>query len=157
VASVFGDYPSKQKEVFMAVQEKRRYEADNRTGINHEGRLANTPVLRLTATSIIGDSVENAECEDLGKINNLMINLRNGQIEYAVIEYGTFLGLGGKLFAVPFQELRVDSQRELFVLKRDKEYLKNSPGFDQAHWPDTNDHSYFNDVNTYWEVRTPYL
>ena len=141
----------------MAVQEKRRYEADNRTGINHEGRLANTPVNRLTATSIIGDSLENGEGEDLGKINNLMVNLKNGQIEYAVVEYGTFLGMGGKFFAIPFSELRVDSQRELFVLKRDKEYIKNSPGFDQSHWPDTNDHSYFNDVNTYWDVRTPYL
>ena len=141
----------------MAVQEKRRYEADNRTGINHEGRLANTPVNRLTATSIIGDSLENGEGEDLGKINNLMVNLKNGQVEYAVVEYGSFLGMGGKLFAIPFSELRVDSQRELFVLKRDKEYIKNSPGFDQSHWPDTNDHSYFNDVNTYWDVRTPYL
>ena len=83
----------------MAVQEKRRYEADNRTGINHEGRLANTPVNRLTATSIIGDSLENGEGEDLGKINNLMVNLKNGQVEYAVVEYGSFLGMGGKLFA----------------------------------------------------------
>ena len=141
----------------MAVQEKRRYEADNQTGINHEGRLANTPVNRLTATSIIGDSLENGEGEDLGKINNLMVNLKNGQVEYAVVEYGSFLGMGGKFFAIPFSELRVDSQRELFVLKRDKEYIKNSPGFDQSHWPDTNDHSYFNDVNTYWDVRTPYL
>ena len=140
----------------MAVSEKR-YEVDNQTGINHEGRLANSPVIRLSATSIIGDAVENGEGEDLGKITNLMVNLRDGKIEYAVVEYGSFLGLGGKLFAVPFAELRVDPMRELFVLKRDKDYIKNSPGFDQAHWPDTNDHSYFNDVNTYWEIKTPYL
>jgi sporulation protein YlmC with PRC-barrel domain len=133
------------------------YEADNRTGINHEGRLANTPVTRLTASSIIGDSIENSSGEDLGKIDNLMVNLTDGKIEYAVVEYGSFLGMGGKLFAIPFHELRVDPTRQLFVLARDKEYIKNSPGFDRTHWPSTNDHTYFNDVNTYWEATTPYV
>lgn len=133
----------------MAIQEKN-YEVDNRTGLNHEGPAANVPVRRLTAASIVGDSVENQEGDDLGKIDNLMINLSTGTVEYAVLEYGSFLGIGGKLFAIPFSELHLDAERELFVLNRDKEYLKNSPGFDKAHWPDTNDHVYFNDVNTYW-------
>jgi hypothetical protein len=35
-------------------------------------------------------------------------------------------------------------------VRRNKEYLKQIPGFDKNHWPDTNDHSYFNDVNMYW-------
>jgi sporulation protein YlmC with PRC-barrel domain len=133
----------------MAVQEKS-YEVDNRTGINHEGPVANVPVRRLTASSIIGDSVENPEGEDLGKIDNLMINLNTGKVEYAVLEFGSFLGIGGKLFAIPFSELNLDPDRELFILSRSKEYLKQTPGFDKAHWPDTNDHAYFNDVNTYW-------
>jgi sporulation protein YlmC with PRC-barrel domain len=133
----------------MAIQEKS-YDVDNRTGVNHEGPYANTPVRRLTASSIIGDSVENAAGEDLGKIDNLMVNLNSGAIEYAVLEFGSFLGIGGKLFAIPFSELVLDAERELFVLNRDKEYLKQSPGFDKAHWPETNDHTYFNDVNTYW-------
>lgn len=133
----------------MAVQEKS-YEVDNRTGINHEGPVANVPVRRLTASSIIGDSVENPEGEDLGKIDNLMINLNTGKVEYAVLEFGSFLGIGGKLFAIPFSELNLDPDRELFILSRNKEYLKQTPGFDKAHWPDTNDHAYFNDVNTYW-------
>ena len=136
---------------------EKRYEVDNRTGINHEGKNPNIPVQRLTATSIIGDRIENAAGEDLGKITNLMINLGDGRIEYAVVEYGSFLGMGGKLFAIPFSELRVDTARELFVLKREKDYLKNSPGFDPAHWPDTNDHTYFNNVDTYWDAQAPYL
>src|SRR5690242_8502389 len=89
----------KTKEVIMAAKEII-YEADNRTGINHEGRLANTPVTRLTASSIIGDSIESSSGEDLGKIDNLMVNLTDGTIEYAVVEYGSFLGMGGKLFAI---------------------------------------------------------
>jgi hypothetical protein len=82
-----------------------------------------------------------------------MVNLLDGKIEYAIIEFGSFLGIGGKLFAIPFNELQVDPVKELFILNRDKEYLKDIPGFDKAHWPDTNAHTYFNEVNTYWERR----
>lgn len=135
----------------MAVSiENKSYEADNRSGMNHEGPLANIPVRRLTAASIIGDKVENVDGENIGKINNLMINISDGTVEYAVIEFGSVLGIGGKLFAVPFSELLVNPNRKIFVLDRDKDYLKEIPGFDKEHWPDTNDHRYFEDVNTYW-------
>jgi sporulation protein YlmC with PRC-barrel domain len=136
----------------MAMRNEKSYEADNRSGINHEGKYANTPVRRLTSTSIVGDKIENPEGEDLGKIDNLMINLNTGMVEYAVIEFGSFLGIGGKLFAVPFSELTVDPDKEIFILNRDKEYLKDSPGFDSSHWPETNDHDYYDNVNRYWEV-----
>ncbi len=131
----------------------KSYEVDNRTGQNLEGPDANRPLERLTATSIIGDNVENPQGEDLGKIDNLMINVRTGQVEYAVVEYGSFLGIGGKLFAIPFEELRVSPERRVFVVNRDKEYLRQSPGFDKGHWPDTNDHRYYGDVDNYWSAR----
>ncbi len=128
----------------------KTYEADNRTGRNLEGPDANRPLERLTATSIIGDKVENPQGEDLGTIDNLMINIRTGRVEYAVVEYGSFLGIGGKLFAIPFDELRVKGDRHVFVVNRDKDYLRMSPGFDKNHWPDTNDHTYYGDVDSYW-------
>lgn len=131
------------------------YEAANRTGMTRDTPDANTPARRLTATSIIGDSVENRKGENLGKIDNLMINLQTGLVEYAVIEFGGFLGVGKKLFAIPFTELQVDDEKEIFILNRDKDYLKDSPGFDATHWPGTNDHSYFNDVNTYYRTPVP--
>jgi sporulation protein YlmC with PRC-barrel domain len=130
----------------------KNYEVDNQTGINHEGTQANTPVKRLTAKSINGDKVESVTGEDLGKIDDLMINLNTGEVEYAILESGTFLGMGGKLFAIPFAELRLDPVRQLFVISRDKEYLKEAPGFDKSHWPDTNDHRYFETVNSYYDV-----
>lgn len=136
----------------MAIREGKDYELDNQTGVNHHGKNANTPVRRLTASSIIGDKVENPMGENLGKIDNLMINITTGKVEYAVIEFGAFLGIGGKLFAVPFSELTLDAERELFILNRDKDYLKEIPGFDSSHWPETNDHTYYDTVNRYWEV-----
>lgn len=129
---------------------EKSYEVDNRTGVNHEGPDANLPVRRLTSSSIVGDRVENPSGENLGKIDDLMINLASGRVEYAVLDFGSFLGISGKLFAIPFSELHLDPAREKFILNRDKDYLDNMPGFDKGHWPDTNDHSYFEDVNTYW-------
>lgn len=128
----------------------KSYEVDNVTGRNHEGPLANAPVKRLTATSIIGDKIENMEGEDLGKIDNLMINIQNGEIEYVVVEFGSFLGLGGKLFAVPFRQLYLNTDKACFILNRDRDSFKNMPGFDKNHWPATNDHAYYQDVDTYW-------
>ena len=135
----------------MATVSENSYEADNRTGINQEGRRANTPVERLTASSIIGDSVESAQGEKLGTIDNLMINLTTGMIEYAVLESGALLGVGGKLFAIPFAEMQVNPGKKSFVIDRDKQFLENLPGFDKTHWPDTNDH-YYDEVNLYWRL-----
>ena len=129
----------------------KNYETDNRTGINHEGADANRPVERLTATSIIGDSVENRKGDSLGKIEELMVNLDTGKVEYAVVQSGGVLGVGKKLFAIPFEQLQINEDKEIFILDRDKDYVKNSPGFDASHWPGTNDHTYFDNVNSYFK------
>ena len=133
------------------IDQEKNYEIDNRTGINHEGADANRPVERLTATSIIGDSVENHKGDDMGKIEDLMVNLETGKVEYAVLQSGGLLGVGKKLFAIPFGQLHVDENKEVFILDRDKDYVKNSPGFDASHWPGTNDHAYFDNVNRYFK------
>jgi sporulation protein YlmC with PRC-barrel domain len=135
----------------MTNEPENSYETDNTTGFNHEGEFANTPVERLTAASIVGDSVENPQGEKLGTIDNLMISIKTGTVEYAVVEFGAFLGIGGKLFAIPFTELKVNPGKRVFVLDRDREFLEKLPGFDKRHWPDTNDH-YYNDVNMYWRI-----
>lgn len=135
----------------MAASTDNSYETDNRTGINHEGEQANTPVERLTSSSIIGDPVINAAGAKLGSIDNLMINVKTGSVEYAVMEFGAVLGIGGKLFAIPFTELKVVPDKRVFTLDRDKSFLEQLPGFDKTHWPDTNSH-YYDDVNLYWRI-----
>ena len=135
----------------MATSNENSYESDNRTGINHEGEQANIPVERLTVSSIVGDPVENLQGEKLGSIENLMVNLDTGLVEYAVVEFGAFLGIGGKLFAIPFTELKLVPEKRAFLLDRYREFLEKLPGFDKSHWPDTNDH-YYDDVNLYWRL-----
>ena len=90
----------------------------------------------LSAGSIIGNKVVNAEDEPLGVIKDLVVDLDDAQIAYAVLSFGGFLGRGDKLFAIPLDALIFDTQQNRIVLNVDREVLKNAPGFDKDKWPD---------------------
>lgn len=109
----------------------------------------------LSATTLIGDRVMNRSGEDLGKIEELMIDLERGKVAYAVLSFGGFLGMGDKLFAIPFQSLKLDNDRNSFVLDVDKDRLKNAPGFDKNNWPSTADRTWGNQIHGYYGQR-PY-
>src|SRR5688572_30464693 len=91
----------------------------------------------LSATNILGKKVVNPEGEQLGNIKELMIDLEDGQVAYAVLSFGGFLGLRDKLFAIPLEALTFNSEDQTAVLDIDKEVLKNAPGFDKDHWPNS--------------------
>ncbi|MBS0310422.1 MAG: PRC-barrel domain-containing protein, partial [Proteobacteria bacterium] len=65
--------------------------------------FASSPI--LSSSTISGDKVVNRQGEDLGDIKDLMIDVENGRVAYAVLEFGGFLGLGSKLFAVPLSAM----------------------------------------------------
>jgi sporulation protein YlmC with PRC-barrel domain len=90
----------------------------------------------LSAAKIIGNKVVNREGEQLGNIKDLMIDLDDAQIAYAVLSFGGLLGLGDKLFAIPLEALTFGTEDHTVILDMDKEVLKNAPGFDKDHWPD---------------------
>jgi hypothetical protein len=93
--------------------------------------------LFLTAKKINKDKVINMAGEHLGKIEDLMIDLENGRVAYAVLSFGGFLGLGNKLFAVPWEALSVRPQEHAFALEVSKETLEKAEGFDKDNWPST--------------------
>ncbi len=121
---------------------------DNLTGINQEGLYPNTPLKYLAASSIMSDKVHNDQGEHMGIIKDIMIDLVSGKIDYFVIEFGGFLGIGIKYFAIPFDMLEVDPVKKAFLFRQKREVLEKAPGFDIDHWPDTNVH--FEDVHSYW-------
>lgn len=125
------------------------FESENLTGQNHGGAKENTPLKVLTATSLIGNEVENLQGETIGEVHDLMINVHSGEVDYAIIEHGGFLGLGQKLFAVPFKQLELDTVKEVYILDKSLEFFEKAPGFDRDHWPETNSHLY-EETNTYW-------
>src|SRR5664280_2299886 len=104
----------------------------------------------LAADTLTGDKVVNLQKEDLGKIEHLMIDLGSGRIAYAVLSFGGFLGMGDKLFAIPWSSLALDTVEKQFILNVDKELLKAAPGFDKDHWPNMADHTWGAKVYTYY-------
>ena len=99
----------------------------------------------LSTSSITGTNVTNNLRENVGEIKDVMLNLRDGSVEYVVLSVGGFLGLGDKLFAVPMEAFDVDQTTETWSLNVDKETLKNAPGFDKDNWPKTGNTSTFRD------------
>jgi sporulation protein YlmC with PRC-barrel domain len=95
--------------------------------------------LVLSGTSLKGDRVVNYKGEDLGKIEEIMIDLDRGRVAYAVLSFGGFLGLGDKLFAIPWQAITVDTVKKQLILNVDKALLEKAPGFDKENWPDMAD------------------
>jgi sporulation protein YlmC with PRC-barrel domain len=117
------------------------FHIDNITGQNNSGHKANEPLKRLALSSLIGDNIFNPAGENLGKIKDIMIDIAEGKIEYVVIEFGGFLGINQKYFALPMQALTIAREHtNAFILNETKESLKSYPGFDKDHWPNTNSH-----------------
>jgi len=104
----------------------------------------------MGAGTLLGEDVVNNEEDDLGDIKEIMLDMRSGQVAYAVLSFGGFLGLGEKLFAVPWQALHLDTINKRFVLNVDKDRLKTAPGFDSDDWPDMSDVNWANRIHTFY-------
>src|SRR5687768_1028906 len=114
------------------------FHIDNMTGRNNSGARPNDPLKRLAVSSLIGDNIFNPAGDNLGKIKDIMVDISEGKIEYVVIEYGGFLGMNQKYFAVPIQALTIAKEHQnAFILNETKESLKRYPTFDKDHWPNT--------------------
>ena len=90
----------------------------------------------LSSSSLAGNTVVDPSGEKLGTIKDFMVDTSAGQIAYAVLTFGGFLGMGDKLFAVPMRALSLHPTEKSFILNTTKEHLKAAPGFDKDKWPD---------------------
>jgi sporulation protein YlmC with PRC-barrel domain len=89
----------------------------------------------LKASDLIGMKVEGTDGKKLGDIKDLVVDPMEGDIDYAVLDYGGFLGVGDKYFAVPWEALQFSDDGKKVVLDVTKKDLKQAPGFDKKHWP----------------------
>ncbi|MDR3698506.1 MAG: PRC-barrel domain-containing protein [Candidatus Sulfopaludibacter sp.] len=115
----------------------------------------------MAASTLNGESVRNDAGEDLGTVDEIMIDIPSGRVAYAVLSFGGVLGLGSKLFAVPWNALQVDEDEKCFVLNVDKATLDSAPGFDKNNWPDMADTTFRSQIfrhygaEPYWEEEYP--
>jgi sporulation protein YlmC with PRC-barrel domain len=124
---------------------------DARDGVENTQRQRRV----LAASTLAGDRVRNPAGEDLGGIEEIMLDIPSGRIAYAVLSFGGFLGIGNKLFAVPWSALQVDEGEHQFILKVDRATLESAPGFDKDNWPDMADPAFGEAVHSHYGA-TPY-
>lgn len=108
--------------------------------------------MHLSASTLKGNDVTNLNDENLGTIEDFMLDTSTAKVDYAVVSFGGVLGIGDKLFAIPMQALKLDADNKQFILDADKESLKNAPGFEKDHWPNTADPSWRSSVNSYYKI-----
>lgn len=122
--------------------------------IGGEGNTSGPGPDIMAADTLQGDDVVNGLGENLGTIKDIMIDVASGRVAYAVMSSGGFLGMGDKLFAIPWSALTLDADRKCFILDVDQEKLKAAPGFDKDHWPSMADPTWANEVHSYYGQRS---
>jgi hypothetical protein len=93
----------------------------------------------VSAAKLIGCHIRNCEREDLGTLEEILLESASGEARYAILAFGGVLGIGSKLFAVPWEGLDFDERKREFVLNVDRQLFEESPGIDPSHWPDMSD------------------
>jgi len=106
----------------------------------------------VKASEITGVKVKNFENENLGEINELVIDKNSGKVNYLVLDFGGFLSFGNKFFAVPWSLFNYDKGDDCFILNIDKTRLKDAPGFDKDKWPDFANAAITNPINQYYSA-----
>ena len=125
------------------------YKAATTKGAGPDPRHGPGPHL-MGADTLVGNDVYNKDSEDVGDIKEIMLDMRTGRVSYAVLSFGGFMGMGEKLFAVPWDALKLDTVNKRFVLDVNKERLESAPGFDKNHWPDMADAAWEKGIHAYY-------
>jgi sporulation protein YlmC with PRC-barrel domain len=98
---------------------------------------------------LIDNTIHNQRDEELGVVEEVVLDSKSGKVIYVVVSYGGFLGIRKKLFAVPWQALKLDTDKKRYVLNVDTYKLSSAPGFDRHHWPDSADERLFDGTPSY--------
>lgn len=140
-------------------QESSETMGSERTGAAESSRQTEEQAAQeshpLRASEVVGYTVKNAEGQELGEIEDLVIDPEHGRIAYAVLSFGGFLGMGDKLFAIPWDAVKPLPAQETVMFDVTKEKLENAPGFDKNNWPDMANREWGSKVYKYYD-QEPY-
>lgn len=103
----------------------------------------------ISSDKVEGTSVYNAAGDKLGSVDDLIIDKRSGQVRYAVLEFGGFLGMGSDRYPMPWNMLTYDTDKEGYVVPLDKARIESAPRYSEDSMPAyTSD--YVKQVNGYY-------
>src|SRR5688572_6886506 len=102
----------------------------NVMGGTGSGQVATDETTQLIASDKVeGTAVYNRQGERLGSVYNFMVDKRSGQVIYAVMSFGGFLGLGSSYHPLPWRALTYDTGKGGYVVDLDKDTLKEAPSY----------------------------
>jgi len=106
----------------------------------------------IAASKVEGTSVYNRQGESLGSVYDVMIDKRSGKVEYAVMSFGGFLGMGQSYHPLPWQVLEYDERQGGYVVDLDKDRLQNAPSYGADDAPDWADRDYGRQIDDYYGI-----
>jgi sporulation protein YlmC with PRC-barrel domain len=109
----------------------------------------------LASATLDGDTVVSSDGEHVGKVSDIMLDVRSGRIAYAVLSEGGFLGMGATLHAIPWNALTLNADEKVFRVDITAQKIKDEPGFDKDHWPSMADVTWGSELHRYYN-RDPY-
>ena len=118
-------------------------------GMMHDGMALKDWERNRRASKIIGMDVRNNTNEKVGDIKEIVLD-GNGRVAYAVVSAGGFLGIGDRLYAVPWSAFKRLAGQNYFVWNIAKERLRDAPGFDEKHWPDMANEQWNRDTQRFY-------
>ncbi len=121
------------------------------SGTGAAGQVATDETDRLIASDKVeGTAVYNRQGEKLGSVYNFMVDKRSGQVAYAVMSFGGFLGVGGKHHPLPWKSLTYDTGKGGYVVDLDKDKLQGAPSYGAGESPDWRDPAYGRRIDDYY-------
>jgi len=112
--------------------------ADSRPVANYRG---------FKASELIGKSVKNPEGKDLGEIKDLVVHMSTGDVRYAILSFGGFMGIGDNLYAIPVKSLKLAANRDDLTLDMDKARVQQQKSFPRDKWPALKDKHFWGEVD----------
>ncbi len=117
----------------------------------------------IQASKIMGQTVRNRQNQEIGEITDLVLDIRQGQVKYAVMSFGGFLGMGDKLTAIPYDKLQTQVrgtagrvQEVNLILNVEEGELRQAPSFEKNEWEAQQQRTeqWSKEVDQYWEKAT---
>ncbi len=104
----------------------------------------------ISSNKVEGTAVYDRQGESLGSIYNFMVDKRSGHVEYAVLSFGGFLGIGEDYYPLPWKALTYDTALGGYVVDLDKDRLRNAPNYAASDNPDWRDPDYGRRIDDYY-------
>jgi sporulation protein YlmC with PRC-barrel domain len=121
----------RQKRIVVATRKDQQMsDYDSTTATQrHDWDSPENPV--ISSERVTGTNVYNAEGNKLGSIETVMIDKVSGQVRFAVMSFGGFLGIGEKYHQLPWDGLTYDEDQGGYVVNISRAGLEGAPSYER--------------------------